>query len=298
MDSRRPKANEPPGAAPDSGPAAAGTGRSGPVRRAAMILLILAGGLLLAYAAVLAALWFRQEKLLFYPEVLAQDAVLPSAPDVHESVVEVPGARLSVLELRLPAPKGVVFYLHGNAGSLRSWFAATDFYRQANFDLVMMDYRGYGKSTGRIESEAQLHADARAVWDQHAPRYRDRRVVFFGRSLGTGLAAPLAAQLRPDLTVLVSPYRSMAELATRHYPWIPQALLRYPLRTDQVISRIDGPVLLLHGEADALIPALHSQVLQALAPRARAVIVPGAGHGDVHEHEAYLRELRRSLDGL
>jgi pimeloyl-ACP methyl ester carboxylesterase len=267
-------------------------------RGPAFVLIALACGLVLAYAAVLTLLWLRQETLLFRPEVLPRDAALPTAPDVHESVVDVPGARLSVLELRLPQPKGVVFYLHGNSGSLRSWFPATDFYRQANFDLVMMDYRGYGKSTGRIESESQLHADARAVWERVAPRYRDRRVVFFGRSLGTGLAVPLAAQLRPDLTVLVSPYRSMAALATQHYPWVPAALLRYPLRTDQAIARIDGPVLLLHGEADSLIPASHSQALQALAPRARALIVPGAGHDDVHQHEAYLRELRRSLDGL
>ena len=75
--------------------------------------------------------------------------------------------------------------------------------------IVMMDYRGYGKSTGRIESEAQLNADARAVWARYAPRYRGRKVVFFGRSLGSGLAASLAAQEQPDLTLLVSPYRSM-----------------------------------------------------------------------------------------
>ncbi|HPU50940.1 MAG TPA: alpha/beta fold hydrolase [Burkholderiaceae bacterium] len=263
-----------------------------------MVLVVLVCAVLLVYAALLTVLWLRQERLLFAPEVLAADAVLSRAPDVHESTVEVPGARLSVLELRLPAPKGVVFYLHGNAGSLRTWSDAMDFYRQANFDVLMMDYRGYGKSTGRIESEAQLHADARAVWERFAPRYRDRRVVFFGRSLGTGPAAALAAQLRPDLTVLVAPYLSMAALAAQHYRWVPTRLLRYPMRTDQVISQIEGPVLLLHGEADALIPASHSQALQSLASQGRAVIVPGAGHGDVHEHPVYLRELRGTLDAL
>ncbi|MEI2518161.1 alpha/beta hydrolase, partial [Acinetobacter baumannii] len=83
---------------------------------------------------------------------------------VQEHFVDVPGARLSVLQLRLPAPRGVVFFLHGNGDNLQTWLVNTDFYRWAGFDLVMMDYRGYGKSTGRIESEAQLHADVEAVW--------------------------------------------------------------------------------------------------------------------------------------
>ena len=93
------------------------------------------------------------------------------------------------LHLRLPAPKGVVFFLHGNGGSLESWFINPEFYRRANYDLFMIDYRGYGKSTGQIESEAQLRADVRAAWATVAPQYAGRKVVFYGRSLGTGLAA-------------------------------------------------------------------------------------------------------------
>src|SRR5512147_563028 len=129
------------------------------------------------YAAVLALLWFGQERLIFLPTPLAADHRLAREPDVHERFVEVDGARLSVLELRLPDPKGVVFFLHGNAGNLASWFVNAGFYRQANYDLVMLDYRGYGKSSGRIESEAQLHADVRAVWREVAPRYAGKRMV-------------------------------------------------------------------------------------------------------------------------
>ena len=92
--------------------------------RLALAALALAA---LLYAAVLALLWFGQERLIFQPEPLPPDTPLASAPDVHERVVEVPGARLSVLELRLPDPKGVVFFLHGNAGNLASWFVNAGF---------------------------------------------------------------------------------------------------------------------------------------------------------------------------
>ncbi len=250
------------------------------------------------YAAILALLWFGQERLIFQPETLPADAALARDPDVHERVVEVDGARLSVLELRLPDPKGVVFFLHGNAGNLASWFVNADFYRRAGYDLVMPDYRGYGKSTGRVTSEAQLHADVRAVWQTVAPRYAGKRVVVYGRSLGTALAASLAAELQPDLTLLVSPYTSMAALAREHYPWVPAALLRYPLRTDEAIARIRTPVLLLHGELDALIAPSHSEALRALAPRARLHLVPGGGHNYLQTFESYLGAVREALDAL
>lgn len=253
---------------------------------------------LLAYGAVLAALWWGQERLIFQPTPLPPDTPLAQAPDIHEQVVQVDGARLSVLALRLPAPKAVVFYLHGNAGNLATWFTAADFYRRANVDLVMLDYRGYGKSTGRITSQAQLVADVRAVWRSVAPRYAGRPVVVFGRSLGTGLAAVLAAELQPALTVLVSPYDSLLGLARLHYPWVPAALLRYPLRTDQVLPQVRGPVLLLHGAEDALIPPDQARTLAARVPHARLVIVPGAGHNDLHLHEGYLAPLRAALARL
>lgn len=252
----------------------------------------------LLYAAVLALLWFGQERLLFQPTPLPPTLPLANAPDVHERVVPVDGASLSVLELRLPDPKGVVFFLHGNAGNLQSWFVNAEFYRRANFDLVMLDYRGYGKSSGRIASEAQLHADVRAVWDTVAPRYAGRRVVVYGRSLGTALAATLAAELQPDLTMLVSPYRSMVALAQEHYPWVPAALLRYPLRTDERIAAVRSPVLLLHGERDTLIPPAHAEALKAIAPRATLRIVPEAGHNDLQAFDSYLGAVQAALDAL
>lgn len=263
--------------------------------RTMLTALLIAAAL---YAALLALLWFGQERLIFLPEPLPPDHALAREAEVHERFVQVDGARLSVLELRLPAPKGVVFFLHGNAGNLASWFVNADFYRRANFDLVMLDYRGYGKSSGRIESEAQLHADVRAVWREVAPRYAGKRVVLYGRSLGTALAASLAAELQPDLTMLVSPYTSMAAMARQHYPWVPGALLRYPLRTDDHLARVRSPVLLLHGDRDELIPLAHSQALVKVAPHAQLHVVRGGGHNDLQELESYLGEVQRALRAL
>jgi uncharacterized protein len=264
-------------------------------RRFALAAALVPG---LAWSTASAMLWLGQEQLLFKPVPLAPSVRLSAEPDVQERFVEVPGARLSVLALQRPEAKGVVFYLHGNSGNLQEWFTDAGFYRRANFDLVMMDYRGFGKSSGRIESEAQLHADVQAVWAAVAPRYRGRTVVVLGRSLGTGLAAALAAQVQPDLTILVSPYASMQALAGLHYPWVPPPVLRYPLRTDEAVTRLERPLLLMHGDQDGLIPFAHSQTLATRAPNARLVRIEGAAHADVHHFARYRQTLAAALADL
>lgn len=268
-----------------------------------MFLLLSACGALACYALVLAFLWWRQESLLFFPVPLAADHPLARAPDVHERTVDVPGARLSVLHLQRPGARGVVFFLHGNAGNLQGWFSDADLYRDAGFDLVMPDYRGFGKSTGRITSAQELREDVRAVWSQVAPQYRGRKVVLYGRSLGTGLAADLAQELSargqaPDLTVLVSPYTSFRALAAEFYPWVPGALLRYPLETEKHLPGIGGPVLLVHAEQDRLIGAHHAQRLRQVLPSSRLLVVPAADHNDLHQSPVYRRELQRALRAL
>ena len=230
----------------------------------------------------------------------ADDVLLPDAAAMYAHAYEAaPDAtRLHALHLKRPAPDGFVFYLHGNAGNLEGWFVNLDFWRRLNLDVFMLDYRGYGKSGGRVTSEVQLHDDVRAAWDQVASAYDGKRRIVFGRSLGTALAARLAADVQPDLTVLVSPYESLAALAREHYAWVPSALLRYPLRTDEAVARLPGPLLLLHGEHDELIAPHHSDHLLAKAPpaaRARLVRIPGAGHNDLQQFDAYLDALATEL---
>jgi len=262
------------------------------MRALLITLFVIAATALLAFAGLLVLLWANQEKLLFFPDPLPADFQLATEPDVHEISVDVPGAKLSVLHLQLPNPKGVVFFLHGNAGNLAGWFTNTQLYRDANYDLVMPDYRGYGKSTGRIQGEQQLFDDVAAVWQQVAPRYAGKKVVVYGRSLGTGLAAHLSSELgaqgRPaDLTVLVTPYSSIRELASEIYPFVPSSLLRYALETAQRAGGIRGAVVLYHGDRDELIPLRHSKRLAGALPNATLVTIRGAGHNDLHMFPAY-----------
>ena len=265
-------------------------------RVVAATLTLLATTMALIVAAG-AWLYWRQESLLFQPAVLPSHYAF-ELPGVEEMTIPVAGATLSALHLKLPHPKGIVFYLHGNGGNLATWFVNSQFYREQNFDLFMFDYRGYGKSSGKIESEDQLRADVETAWNTIAPRYAGLRKVIFGRSLGTGMAARLAVEVGPDLTVLVSPYWSMEELSRVHYPIVPTSLLRYPLRTFQDIPKIPGNILVLHGDRDAVIPIGQAERLAAVARRAELVRVFGAGHNDMQQFPEYTGAIARCLGSL
>jgi uncharacterized protein len=250
----------------------------------------------LAYVAVLGALYFKQERLIFPGRPLAAEFQFHFDQRFEELHIPVPGATLDALHFMQDQPRGLVFFLHGNAGNLQTWTTGIEFYRRVNYDLFILDYRGYGKSTGTIESEAQLYTDVHAAWNAIAPRYRGKPIVIYGRSLGTGLAAELATDVDAQLLVLVSPYSSLAAAAKDEYPFAPAWLLKYPLRTDQVIGSVKMPILLLHGSEDRRIPLAHSQRLAALAHSpVDLVVVEGAGHNDIHRFPSYLDTLAARL---
>jgi uncharacterized protein len=136
------------------------------------------------------------------------------------------------------------------------------------------------------------------AWNYVAGNYKDKKKVFYGRSLGTGLAAKLATQTPADLVVLVSPYTSMSAIAQEYYPWVPSFILRYPLTTDQLLLQLNTKILLLHGTHDNLISNEHSKRLVKLNPKARLVEIDGAGHGDIHNFDAYTDTLSQALGAL
>jgi len=139
--------------------------------------------------------------------------------------------------------------------------------------------------------------------EQFAGQYEGKRVVISGQSLGTALAAGLAAELcaaghTPDLTLLVSPYSSMRALADELYPWVPRQVLRYPLHTAEAAARLSGPLMLIHGDKDELIGIHHSEALRTAAPAAQFLRVEGAGHSDVHKFPSFRKALAGALGAL
>lgn len=265
-------------------------------RKISSAVLRIAAASTLAYLLLLGYLYAAQESLIFVGTKLPANYTFEFDLPYRELTIDADGAALNALHFQQPNPRGLVFFLHGNGGNLRSWTSGADYYQKVNYDMFMFDYRGYGKSTGEMESEEQLHADVRLAWDTIAPEYAGKPIVLYGRSLGAALAVRLATEVDPDLLVLVSPFESMLAMASAQYPIVPAALVRYPLRSDQLIAEVAAPILFVHGDRDTFIPLSHSQTLMELATSpSRLLIIERADHYDIHRYPSYLQGLADAL---
>ena len=245
---------------------------------------------LVSYTLVCGGLYLAQEQLIFVPDKLPANHVFAFPNATFEEVQVSSGTvTLSALHFKVAQPKGVVLYFHGNAGSLRGWGAIAPMFTRRNYDLFMLDYRGYGKSSGQLSTEADLHADARAAYDYLRQRFSADQIVIFGRSLGSGVASHLAVSVPARMLILETPYTSLAAVVAARTPFIPvELLMKYPLRTESWIGQVRCPVYIFHGTADDLVPYAHSTRLMTLihAPHER-ITLPGGGHGNLASFSEY-----------
>lgn len=256
------------------------------------------------YALVCLFYWLVQERMIFIRFRLPPHyrfRFKAGHPPHEEIFIEQPdGAKLHALLFTAPQPKGVVLYFHGNTGSLRRWGKRAPRFTKLGWSVLMPDPRGYGKSRGRL-SEAALHADAEAWFEQVLKQWSRDRIVLFGRSLGSGLATPLAAKHGPRALVLESPFANLIEVARSYSVLLPyRLLLRYPFRNDRAIRRVTCPVLIFHGQRDQTVPYASALRLYALVPpnvRREMVSFPHGHHNDLPRFDLYHRKLKELLDG-
>lgn len=245
-------------------------------------------------------MYFKQENMLFAPEALPPDFKFTFQERFEELNWSVDGARINALHFRAVKPKGIVLYLHGNAGSLKNWGDVAPDFTRRGYDIVIPDYRGFGKSTGRITSEKMLLQDAAAAYDYVKKTFPENQVILYGRSIGTGIAVYLARTNRPRMVILESPYLSLLDLAARYHSLIPRPLLsllvRYPMRTDLWIADVACPVYLIHGEKDKVIPFNESERLSTLIRSGHQLIaVPEGDHNNLGDFHQYRQALDRIL---
>ncbi|MDJ0365291.1 alpha/beta fold hydrolase [Hymenobacter sp. H14-R3] len=252
------------------------------------------------YVVACAWLYFRQETLLFYPRKLPATYQFRLPGRYAElPIITLDGVRLSGLLFKADAPKGLVFFLHGNAGSLAEWGQLAATYTRLGYDVFMLDYRGYGKSTGTITSQAQLLADVEVSYQQVVANHDESQVVIAGYSLGTGPATWLAARHRSRRLLLHAPYYSLADMAAHTIPvWpiLPGFLLRYPMPTNEFIRQVSAPIVLVHGDHYELIPYNSSVRLKALLkPGDQLLTIRGGGHNGLTATPQYQQALPNIL---
>jgi alpha-beta hydrolase superfamily lysophospholipase len=202
------------------------------------------------------------------------------------------GGRINSIFFKVPNSRGVVFYLKGNSKSIKGWGKFAKDFLSNGYDFFMMDYRGFGKSRGK-RTQARMFNDAQYLYKWLSQTYQEDKIILYGRSWGSGIAARIASWNKPRMLILDSPYFSFIYNAKRYLFFMPlKWLLRYDLRTDQYLKTTDCPVHIIHGTNDRLISFKQSGMLRALHPD-KVILHPvvGARHNNLPDFAEFFEIL-------
>jgi uncharacterized protein len=243
---------------------------------------------------------YIQKKMLFRPVPLPQDHRFVFDAFFEEVFLETPdGVRLNLLFF--PAPEkpahGLVLYFHGNRDNLQRWGALHRDFTTLGYDFLVPDYRGYGKSGGEPD-EQRYFEDALQVYKWARERYKPENIVLYGRSLGSGMAAFLAARVQARMLVLETPFDNIrgliaAQLRRASPPFEPA--FRFP--NDEHLRKTAMPVLIFHGTRDLIVPiGSAANLKKCLKPGDLFVTIEGGAHHNLRDFESYRLALRQALN--
>ncbi len=249
------------------------------------------------YVATCCFFYSKQDEILFVPAKLAGNYQFKYPGNFTERKIKTTdGTLLDGLLFRSDSSKGLVFYLHGNGGALNTWGDIAPIYTASGYDLFILDYRGYGKSGGKITSETELFCDVQDAYNDLRTLYPENKIIIQGYSIGTCPAAMLAAYNHPKMLLLQAPYYSMTDMMKKTYPFLPVFLLNYPLSTDSYVKQVKAPIIIFHGDADKLIYYGSSQKLkQDLKPGDTLITLKGQGHFGFTKNPEYLADMKKIL---
>jgi fermentation-respiration switch protein FrsA (DUF1100 family) len=264
------------------------------------LIMKLAMGLFAFYAVIAVAAFVLQRRLMYFPD---PDRVSPASfnlPGVKERIIDAPdGARL-ISWYAPPAPgQPTILYFHGNAGNLASRSERVRRYVSRGYGVLFLSYRSYGGSSGDPSERANV-ADAKLAYDSLIEDGTDPDDIFvYGESLGSGVAVQLAAENEIGGLVLDAPYTTIVDVAALAYPYLPVRPFMFDrYETMRYLPRVRAPLLVLHGEADRVIPVDMGKAVYAAANAPKEIVTfPRAGHSDHHVYGSY-DELFRWIDAV
>ena len=237
----------------------------------------------LGYAAVVALVFLFQSRLVYYPEVGREVAVTPKSYGLAFEPAEIRTADGETLQAWwVPADnaRGIVLFFHGNAGNISHRLDYLLMFNRLHYSTLIVDYRGYGGSTGR-PSEEGTYRDAEAAWEylRHSRSVRPRDLIIAGESLGGAVATWLAAKVQPRAVLLHSTFTSVNDLGAGVYWFLPVRLISR-MGYDNVanLGRVRAPVFVAHSRDDDIIPYSHGRKVFESAPEPKTFLEMRGGH--------------------
>lgn len=243
------------------------------------------------YLGVIAAYMLFENSLVFHP---ASPAAWYTKPAGVLDVQFASDAGDTIHAWWFPGQPGrsAVLYSHGNAGNLSyRGVACQEWVRETGCSVLIYDYPGYGRSTGR-PSEAGCYSAGRAAlaWLLHEQRLSPERVILFGKSLGGGVAVELARGQPYRALVLARSFTSLPDIGAELFPWLPvRWMVRSQFDNLAKLRECRGPVFIHHGRSDTLIPPIHSERLFAAALEPKELVFDDGGHESAFTSEFWVR---------
>jgi len=253
---------------------------------------------IVVYILICLLLFVFQEKLIFLPEKLDKNYKFTFDQSFEEVNIKTEdGKILNGIIFKSDSSKGLIFYLHGNARSLRSWGEVAKAYTDLNYDVFMLDYRGFGKSEGSISSQEQMFQDVQTAYDEMLKKYAENKIIVLGYSFGTGPATKIASTNKPKLLILQAPYYSLTDMMRHRYPIIPTFILKYKFETDEYIKDCKMPIVIFHGNQDEVIYYNSSIRLKELIKNTDTLItLNGQRHNGMTDNPEYRAEIQKILN--
>lgn len=250
------------------------------------------------YILSIIMLYFFQEKLIFLPSQLPQDFSYSfTLPHKEFNLETSDGAVLNGLHFKNTDSKGVILYFHGNAGDLSRWGEIALYFVEKQYDVVIMDYRTYGKSTGKLSPDV-LFSDAQLFYDYTLEHYEEKEVSLYGRSLGTGIATALASKNKPKQLILETPFYSLLDVAQSMFPFLPVSLfLKYKLPSFEFIQDVSCPISIFHGNSDSVVPFESGKKLYEVIPNTNKSFfkIVGGDHNNLVSFPEYHEGIKKVL---
>ncbi len=218
-------------------------------------------------------------------------------PDLFQEILlePVPNIQLHALWFKsttLP-PRGVILYFHGNAGNLERWGEVGPRFTEMGIDIIIPDYRGFGKSTGKIISEKEMVEDGQFMLDYVKSQYGEIPLFLFGRSIGSGIACSLIQKIKCSGLILETPFTGMDKLFFTYYPFLPRLFwFRFTFSNLEKVKQCMLPILIFAGTKDWVVPYRNSKVFKSvLKPSDTFVTLKGGGHFHLFQFEEYQEEM-------
>jgi uncharacterized protein len=248
----------------------------------------------LSYIMLGAALYFLQDKIIFHPKKLPADYKYQFDVPFREIDLLVNDEKnLSIIQFTVPDSlrKGIVLYFHGNRTNINRYAKHAGSFTRNNYEVWMIDYPGYGKSTGK-RTEQGLYDDALLFYKMAISQVSAEHIIIYGRSLGSGIAAQLASVRDCKKLILETPYYSMDALAKHYffiYPVMP--LSKYALPTYRHLEYIKAPISIFHGTKDRVVPYRQGKRLSNQKSGIELITIEKGGHNNLAEFPLFQQKL-------